>query len=551
MNNVDLTIKFVNKVQEDFVYCNKRNQWFNGSFGNGKTFGAAIKALSLLGTFPFYKIGVSRYSAKELGQSTMNTFFKVIPSELYNDAYGGRRNDRDGYLRLINGSEIIWMHLDDYSEADLRGKEFNSVITDQLEEISEEIFNTLDARMERWDMVQIPPHLNPEMFPKNPFTGKPMPPCYNMGLFNPDTTLHWIYRRAHPDSPDVLRYAGNYENTEVHGEASSSTYYRDAAWFTASMADNPAIPQSLKDAYLKREQSWIDRFYWGKWGIAGGSIHYVQAASIIEFNNRDWKVAREKLLEIIKKDGIKYRVMDHGEAAPTCCLWFAYLAPSVLYSAFGCKSKGIHICYREYYQPGKIIKYHREAIAELSGGEKYAGNFADPAIFKKNQQKFGGFWTTADDYTDTRGWTETDKRKAPPISWIPADNNEYSCRDCITRLLQRDVETINPITGEMDAPSIYFLKQHTVEYPHGASHVLAQLQSARRKKVGNVNGEDVYSDERDDNVEDHAYDPLRYYAIMPKSLTLPDRPIDEPEFSFNKHMRVLRTRKFRTYRGVY
>ncbi|MGB8839435.1 MAG: hypothetical protein WCC64_00025, partial [Aliidongia sp.] len=91
----------------------------------------------------------------------METFYKTCPPSLYDESYGGRRNDREGYLRLVNKSEVIWMHLDDYSEEDLRGKEFNSVLTDQAEEISEQIYITLDSRIERWDQVEIPPHLNP------------------------------------------------------------------------------------------------------------------------------------------------------------------------------------------------------------------------------------------------------------------------------------------------------------------------------------------------------------------------------------------------------
>lgn len=542
--NVEIDFRFVNKVQEDFVYCYKRNQNFNGSYGNGKTVGASIKSILLMSTFPHYRIGISRYSAKELSQSTMATFFKICPPELYAEAYGGRRADRDGYLRFVNGSEVLWMHLDNYSESDLRGKEFNSVVTDQGEEIAEEIYNVLDARMERWDKTLIPAHLNSEQFPKNKFTGRPMPPCYNMLLFNPDITLHWIYRRFHPESPEVERYCGPLDLKDSTNDLTGGWYYKDAAWFTASMHENPAIPDSLKASYLKREQSWIDRFYWGKWGISGGAIHYVNAQSIVTFDNRDFKVAREKLLEIIQKDGVKYRVLDHGEAAPTTCLWFAYLSPTVLYKNFGVKSRGIHVCYREYYQPGKIIKYHREMIHELSYNERYNANFADPQIFKKTTQKFGGFWSVSEDYLDYIGYTEQDRKKAPAIAWNPADNNEMSCRDAISELLQCDEQTFNPITGEFNAPGIYFLKKHTVEYPHGCLNAIAQLQAVKHKKVGNINGEDIYGDERDDT-PDHSYDCIRYYCIMPKSQNLPDTPKELPQFSFNRHLM-----KARRYRGM-
>lgn len=540
---IDLKFDFVNPVQEEFFYCWKRNQNYNGSFGNGKSFGASMKAVFLLATFPKYRIGISRYSSKELSQSTMSTFFKNCPQELYNDAYGGRRNDRDGYLRLINGSEVIWMHLDDYSEEDLRGKEFNSVITDQGEEIAENIYTTLDARIERWDQAEIPEYLHPETFPINKFTGKPMPPCFNMLLFNPDTTLHWIYRMFHPDSSEVEKFCGPLENVKSDNTYTGSWIYRDAAWFSASMHDNPAIPDTLKAAYLKREQAWVDRFYWGKWGIAGGAIHYVSDQSIIKFDKRETRAAVQKLLEVIKKDGIKYRVMDHGEAAPTCVLWFAYLSPTVLYANYGIKSKGIHVCYREYYQPGKIIKYHREQIAYLSKDEKYYGNFADPQIFKKTSQKYGGFWTTADDYIDHTGWSAEEYLKAPGITWQPADNNEMPTRDAVHELLQLDTNIINPLTGESPAPALYFIQRHNVEYPHGVAFAIQQTQGARRKKIASINGEDIYSDERADGA-DHAYDPVRYYAIMPKTMELPKQPTEMPQFSFNRHLMKTRRKRY-------
>lgn len=544
MREVNIPITFVNPLQEEFYYCYKRNQNFNGGFGNGKTYGASEKAVTLLHTFPKYKIGISRYSAKELSQSTMETFFKVCPQELYNEAYGGRRNDRDGYLRLINGSEVIWMHLDDYSEEDLRGKEFNSVITDQGEEIAENIYLTLDSRMERWDRAEIPDYFNKDLFPKNKFTGRPEPPCYNMLLFNPDIVLHWIYKRFHPDSPSVEAFCGSFENSKVIGESSGLSNYEYAAWFTAATHDNPVISESLKRAMRSREAAWVDRFYWGKWGIAGGAIHYVDAQSIIQWDKKEDHNKIKKLLEIIRKDGIKYRVMDHGESAPTCVLWFAWLSATVLFKNYGIKSKGIHVCYREYYQPGKIIKYHREAIANLSKDEHYFGNYADPQIFKKTQQKYGGFWTTAEDYIDTNQqlFTPEEIKLCPPIVWQPADNAEMSSRDAIHEMLQCDPFVFNPINHNMNAPSLYFIKRHTVEYPTGVINVISETQAAKRKKIGSENGEDIYSDERAES-PDHAYDPLRYYSLLPKTNNLPESPRTAPQFSFNSH--IMKTRRYR------
>lgn len=489
-----------------------------------------MKALTLLTTFPKYKVAGTRYTTKDLSTSTMATFFKLCPPALYAEAYGGRRNDRDGFLRLINGSEVIWMHLDDYSEDTLKGLEVNSRLGDQDEEISEGVYLVMDSRIERWDQAEIPAHLNPGHFPRNPYTGKPMPPCYNMSLVNPDTTVHWWYLRYHPDSPLSLQY------TDTH------------AFFSASIHDNPAISQSLKDAMLSRDQAWVDRFYWGKWGIAGGAIHYINRASVLELDkglaglNKDTtKITRselDKLLEVIKRDGIKYRVMDHGETAPTTCLWFAYLSSTVLKSNYGIESKGIHICYREYYMPDRLISSHREAIAALSGNEKYYANYADPAIFKKTSQKYGGHWTVADEYMDRR-------ILAPPIVWLPADNNELATRNAVSEMLTLNNSVISPFSAENPAPLMYFIKR-SPDYPDGCVNVIVQTQSAKHKKIGHANGKDVYSDERDPNVPDHSYDPLRYYSVMPKANNLPQAPTEMPQFSFARHKRM---NKFRRYGG--
>ena len=528
-----LDISFINIFQEDYFYDTKRNQGFSGGFGNGKTMGASMKALTLLTTFPKYRIAGTRYTSKDLSMSTMSTFYKKCPPELYAEAYGGRRSDREGYLRLINGSEVFWLHLDDYSEGSLRGLEVNSRLGDQDEEISESVYLIMDARIERWDQVEIPPHLNPDTFPRNPFTNKPMPPCYNMSLVNPENTEHWWYKRYHPDS-------------------SESYKYRDTHSFhSASIHDNPAIPQSLKDAYLTRDQKWIDRYYWGKWGVAGGSIHYVHKESVLEVAAPDIRskltnstgISEEelaKLTEVIRRDGIKYRVMDHGDSAPTCCLWFAYLSPSTLYKTYGVVSKGIHICYREYYMPERLVSYHREAISSLSGDEKYYGNYADPDIFRKHLQKYGGRWTIADEYLDSR-------IKAPSIMWQAADNNEMATRNAVGEMLLLDPTIMHPITGGK-CSALLFLKRNAYN-PQGCNHVISQTQSAKYKKIGSVNGEDIYSDERDNNVPDHAFDPLRYYSVIPKTSNLPNSPLEVPQFSFAKQLEKRKMRQYRMYGG--
>jgi len=181
-------------------------------------------------------------------------------------------------------------------------------------------------------------------------------------------------------------------------------------------------------------------------------------------------------------------------------------------------------------------------IAELSGDEKYYGNYADPAIFNKAQQKYDVRWSTADEYLDA-------KIKAPKIMWLRANNDEMSTRNAIGELLQLNAGVTNLFTSESPAPALYFLKKNDKNNLNGCNHVINQLQAAKHKKIGTFNGKDEYSDERDGNVADHAYDPLRYYCIIPKMNDLPEKPIEIPQFSFNGHLRRTRINRFRNYKG--
>jgi len=137
--------------------------------------------------------------------------------------------------------------------------------------------------------------------------------------------------------------------------------------------------------------------------------------------------SNQSLLKLLHERAMLYRILDHGESSPTCVLWGA---------AF---NKQLFI-YREYYQPNRLISHHRKAIEELSQGENYVGNFADPSIFDKTSQKKGGRWSVADEYLDSS------LCDAAPVAWNPADNNEFHTRNRISELLQPSAKLTHPIT---------------------------------------------------------------------------------------------------------
>lgn len=455
-SNIEVT--FQNEQQRQFYYATERDQCFSGGFNNGKTFAGCLKALTLLTTFPRYKIGICRQTYQDLKKTTMQTFFKLCPGELV-----VRHNEQDGLTVLKNHSIIHWMHLDKVEESTLRGLEVNSILVDQAEETDEKTHDILNARIGRWDQAIIPAEMKEAIpnWPKSPI-GKDLAPSYHMLLCNPDTQYHFIYRKYHPESL----------------EKDPKTFFVEGEW------DPNLGSHEAYDKALQHDEEWVAKYVRGQWGRSNAQIHRVPPESLLEYS--------DELFDKIKRKGSLFRCLDHGDTAPTCCLWFAAL-------------DDIYICYREYYVPQQLISYHRKSIFELSARESYTANYADPAIFNKESQKKGGFWTVSDEYL-------TRDIDAPPLTWLAADNNEYATRNRINELLNSK-QGIHPVTGAKGSPKLYFIKR-SVNYPSGCFYAISELQSQRRKLIGYIDGKAVFSDERDEKTADHAYDPIRYFVAM-------------------------------------
>jgi len=461
---MNIEVQFANPEQEAFYKAVARNQCFSGGFNNGKTWVGCLKSMNLLNIFTNYRMFIGREKYTDLKRTTMQTFFKMLPSELV-----VTHNEQDGFTLLRNGSLIYWIHLDNVDENTLRGLEVNSGLIDQAEETSEKVIDVVDARIGRWDGVIVPAlllELHEKIYntkwPTNKF-GRWIVPSYLMLLSNPDTEFHYIYRQYHPDSPE--RRAGY--------------FYISGQW------QRDLGSEEGYDAALQHDPEWVDKYVLGKWGSSGAAIHYVQKQSILE--------PTEELLDRIRTKGNLCRILDHGDSAPTCCLWCAAI-------------DGVYIYYREYYVASKVISYHRKEISALSAGEEYTNNYADPQIFKKTAQKQGGFWSVADEYRDS-------DLKVPELIWTPADNNEFATRNRINELLMSSNRYQHPITKVRPAPGLYLIKSSD-SYPQGCREAIRQLGAQRKKLLGTYEGKSVYSDDRDDSIPDHAYDPIRYYTAM-------------------------------------
>ena len=507
MTDTSLNLKFSSPKLREVFLCHKRNICINGGYGSGKTYGALQKALALMIRFPGYRVAVGRYTSKALHETTKKTFFKICPPFLYDDSNGSLgRNVRDS-VRLINGSEIIWMHFDDLSEDALKSLEINMAIVDQAEEISERVYLTLDSRVGRWEEInwaKVPSDIIAGL-PKNRFTKKPEAPSYMLIICNPpdEGEFSYIYQRFHPESQF------------------SEQYQESHAYFEVTSFENKALTQEDIQTNLSRDAEWIDRFVFGKFSKGEGAIHSITPLSVLE-------VSHEWLQSLLTRATLT-RSLDHGLTSPTCCLWTAAL-------------NGFYYVYREYYRPDTVITEHRKNITFLSGSEQYHLSVADPAIFHKESSKYGGFWSVADEYQDT-------SIGSCPLFWSPADNNEYATRNRINELLKVNPNIEHPITGDKGSPRLFFLKRST-EMPNGCDRVIAETSCQKKKLLDEVNGKKFYSDARDEKVVDHAYDTLRYYIsthLMGMVQTIPD--INHNSFDAVRN-RVIAGKKYRDRYGM-
>jgi len=467
---VQLDIKFRNQFQEDCFWAKERNQCASGGFNNGKSYVLCQKAVTLALTFSNYRSVIARQTYKQLKATTLQTLLKVLPPDAIRTF-----DQQSGIIILKNGSVFYLMHLDAYDEQDLRGLEINSAFVDQAEEMQEAIYIILDARIGRWDQAKVPNEYLEKFsdWPKNEY-GIPRVPNYMFLACNPDSQFHFIYQNYHPDSV-------NLQPGHIMLQAPTDE----------SLGD----PETM--ARMKgRDESWVKKYFKGEWGISEAQIHYVHPQSILDPKDC------VQLFKDIQRRGNNYRVLDHGETSPTACGWFSAL-------------NSWHIAYREYYMPNTVISKHRQNIYDLSKTknefgewveEDYAANYADPAIFKQESQKNGGFWSVANEYV-------TKSISGPPLAWSPADNNEFATRNRINESLMLDPNVRHPITGELNAPRFYMIKR-TREYPHGLSHGISELQSQRRKLLTSINGKNIYADDREESISDHFYDVERYYFAI-------------------------------------
>ena len=132
--------------QIEFITSTAKFSCFSGGFGSGKTVAGCLRAL-LLSSFPGSFGLIGRLTYPELRDTTRKTFFEICPPEYYDEAHGGQWKPSENYLRLVNGSEIIFRHLDNVSEKELLSLNLGWFFIDQAEEVGGNVFQILQSRL--------------------------------------------------------------------------------------------------------------------------------------------------------------------------------------------------------------------------------------------------------------------------------------------------------------------------------------------------------------------------------------------------------------------
>lgn len=418
-------------MQKSFLYdFSHRFQAYGGGLGNGKTTAACIKAFYLSYCFPGNSGWIGRLDGKELRQTTMAEFRRLIP-----ESFIAKSNHQEGYIKFkpqYGGSEIFY--------GDMKEDRFNNInlgwfFIDQAEEIDVVRFELLVSRLRR----QTP------MFDEQ---GRVIgtAPTYGILTFNPEGTNSYLWRYFHPDSP---------ERPCVCGKDAGACKQHDFKLYQASTYDGLKagfIPKSYVDGMLSVFPPDARRRYLeGAWDVFSGRIfpQFDLKTHVIDYIHPEphWKI---------------YESIDHGIKNPTAVGWW------------GVDEHGNRYLLDEHYEgDGKPVKHHAEAIKAKRSRYKQpiALTYLDSACWATNQSRGDSTFSTVDEYNSCGIF---------PVQGQKDWDSGYSQ---ICNGLAIDPTHENPFTGQLGAPHIYvashcsaFIKEVT-GYRWKKNRITSQLRN--------------------------------------------------------------------------
>lgn len=132
------------KSQEKFWESPKKVVLFSGGFGCGKSLMLTLKAIDLALRYPGNFILMGRKTYVELQDSLIKEFFVICPDHLIQQYLKQEKK-----VQFINGSEIIFRHLDKISATEIKSMNLGAAFIDQAEDIEKEVFLAIKGRLRR------------------------------------------------------------------------------------------------------------------------------------------------------------------------------------------------------------------------------------------------------------------------------------------------------------------------------------------------------------------------------------------------------------------
>ena len=136
------------KSQELFFEAAEPYVLYSGGLGSGKTLGLVLKGIDMSLKYPGNFGLLGRKTYRELQDSVIKTFFEVVEGEQYRHLISGY-SKAEARVKFTNGSEIVFRHLDDEAQSQLKSMNLGWAGIDQMEDIPEETFITLQGRLRR------------------------------------------------------------------------------------------------------------------------------------------------------------------------------------------------------------------------------------------------------------------------------------------------------------------------------------------------------------------------------------------------------------------
>ena len=432
--------------QTQFVMSSAKYAGYGGGFGNGKTMSGCIKAYRHCMDQPnaFFLIG--RRHATDLRDSTRRDFLQLFGEE-------GTFKEKDNVFIFPNGAEIIFRHLDDMKS--LTNMNLSGYWIDQAEEVGEDSFKFLNGRLRR----------------KKGITRREGSITFNMAGHD------WIYR--------VFK-----KGVDVKGEPIPNWSTNYDLIEASSLENAKNLPKDYIEALMSQDDEYIKRYVYGSWDVFQGQIF------------GDWNPATHVIAPfVIPNTWPRYRSIDHGQNAPTACVWFATDYDSNVYA------------YQEYYQPDAPVSTHVKNIRRMSQiqapsgmvEDNYEYTLIDPSTAQKNREKkmdngTSIVYSVKDEYYDAG------------ISTTPAQNDRLAGINRVREYLKLDPKRYHPFKVDYEGQPIKGApKLFVFETCINLIEEIGQYRWKPSRLTGGGEMEDAKPEVLKRN--DHATDAVRYFIM--------------------------------------